>query len=509
MQHEEDSCPADAVYLHMRMPLYPTTAHGPCRAGWAALLGCLLCIGQCLAQLPHIDVARFYTLEGDPYVELYVGIETTQLVRRPVQGGYQGLAAVQVQLYSLPDSTRLFETREHLKTETLADSTQLPSLIQFQLRRALPPGNYGLTVSCQDAQANGTKARVYEARRFFYLTPQADSLTVSDLMLLQGYQPSDTQLTSFSKNGWELYPLATDGVLMGQDSLYFYWEYYRLDRKIQEPYYLAYYLRPAGSSEAPGQARTLTRPSLPRAYTSYVGGLPLAGLADGLYELHLELNTNTGRLLARQTRALAIYKEAETETQADLSAYDRLYGYKDEELRELIPQLQPISSRLEVDFARALRTEEERKNYFVSFWQKRARAGEAGEKEPAALALDYRKRLAYANQHFGLPGRAGWQTDRGRILLQYGAPNTLEQVDSDERSHPYQLWNYNTLDGQSAVSFVFADLGLTGNYQLIHSSHRREVQNTAWRQMIQQNGNGAAGGSPDTSPNQPILEPGR
>ena len=86
---------------------------------------------------------------------------------------------------------------------------------------------------------------------------------------------------------------------------------------------------------------------------------------------------------------------------------------------------------------------------------------------------------------FGSRQVKGYLTDRGRVYLQYGAPNDVKEVPSDPVTLPYEIWDYYYLNNQSNVKFVFYDPVLTGNdYELLHSNLYGEVQNPNWRMHL-------------------------
>ncbi len=78
------------------------------------------------------------------------------------------------------------------------------------------------------------------------------------------------------------------------------------------------------------------------------------------------------------------------------------------------------------------------------------------------LQTEYYRRVRYANRHFEVFGQDGWHSDRGRIYILYGPPDSVEhQMDSQSRD--YEIWRYNQLKR----TFVFFDQIGNGNYQLI------------------------------------------
>src|SRR5690242_2052641 len=69
-----------------------------------------------------------------------------------------------------------------------------------------------------------------------------------------------------------------------------------------------------------------------------------------------------------------------------------------------------------------LQTNEERENFIEEFWQRRSPDPDSVDNP---VKEEHYRRIAYANEHFA-SGVAGWRTDRGRIYIMYGKPDTLE-----------------------------------------------------------------------------------
>ena len=73
----------------------------------------------------------------------------------------------------------------------------------------------------------------------------------------------------------------------------------------------------------------------------------------------------------------------------------------------------------------ALVTDEERENFIENFWRRRDPNPDTEENE---YREEYYERIAYANEHFS-SGIPGWRTDRGRVYIAWGKPDSIE-------SHP-------------------------------------------------------------------------
>jgi GWxTD domain-containing protein len=86
-----------------------------------------------------------------------------------------------------------------------------------------------------------------------------------------------------------------------------------------------------------------------------------------------------------------------------------------------------------------LSTDEERDELIRQFWQRR----DAGAPAGINVRAEHYRRLAYANQHFAT-GNPGWKSDRGRIYIMYGPPNSIE-AHSVGVAQPYEVWHYREI----------------------------------------------------------------
>jgi hypothetical protein len=87
--------------------------------------------------------------------------------------------------------------------------------------------------------------------------------------------------------------------------------------------------------------------------------------------------------------------------------------------------------------------------------------------------------------------RHGFETDRGRVYLQYGPPTELHESRFEAGTKPYEIWQYNIIpNNETNVVFVFYDDDLVSNdYHLIHSTATGEVYNEQWKLYLNDNFN--------------------
>ncbi len=135
-----------------------------------------------------------------------------------------------------------------------------------------------------------------------------------------------------------------------------------------------------------------------------------------------------------------------------------------------------IATESEKKAFRQLTTDEERENFIATFWRLRDPDPDTEENE---YRLQYYERIAYANEHFS-SGKPGWMTDRGRIYITWGAPDSIESRPSGgsydrpawegggtTTAYPFEIWFYRSRDGlPTGVEFEFVDPSGSGEYRL-------------------------------------------
>jgi GWxTD domain-containing protein len=90
-----------------------------------------------------------------------------------------------------------------------------------------------------------------------------------------------------------------------------------------------------------------------------------------------------------------------------------------------------------------LKTDEEREKFIDYFWTIR-------NPDPSSPINIYKeehyKRLAYAEDHFGIGKRVpGWATERGHMYIVLGPPKQMSTYQTFDRVRPMQIWFYETV----------------------------------------------------------------
>ena len=149
---------------------------------------------------------------------------------------------------------------------------------------------------------------------------------------------------------------------------------------------------------------------------------------------------------------------------------------------------------------KALSNDEERDSFIEQFWLRRNPNPDSPENE---FREEHYRRIAYANEHFAA-GRPGWRTDRGRIYISYGKPDSIDahssggnyQRPQDEgggstSTFPFEIWNYHYMEGIGQnLDIEFVDTCQCGDYHFTINRGEKDalamvpgMGKTMWEEM--------------------------
>lgn len=134
---------------------------------------------------------------------------------------------------------------------------------------------------------------------------------------------------------------------------------------------------------------------------------------------------------------------------------------------------------------KALTTDDERENFIENFWRRRDPNPDTEDNE---YREEYYERIAYANQNYA-SGIPGWKTDRGRIYIAHGKPDSIESHPSggsydrpsyegggSTSTYPFEIWFYRHLDDVGdGLEIEFVDPTGTGEYRLARDANEKDA----------------------------------
>lgn len=177
------------------------------------------------------------------------------------------------------------------------------------------------------------------------------------------------------------------------------------------------------------------------------------------------------------------YLESASDTQHAVSLKQTFVEqYSLKQLRINIAALMPIARGAEVTFIRGVEQANDQKVlqlFFYNFWLNR----DASNPEKAWKL--YTEKLNFVAKTYGNAQEKGYETDRGRIYINYGHPDKLERCLQEKNARPYEVWFYYSANGRNNVKFLFVQPGMLSNqFILLHSTETDELVNPNWRSSL-------------------------
>ena len=162
---------------------------------------------------------------------------------------------------------------------------------------------------------------------------------------------------------------------------------------------------------------------------------------------------------------------------------ERLDGVYKKWLNEIVPWI--ITDEEQSAFKK-LSNNTERDIFIEQFWQRRDPTPDTAENE---YKEEHYRRIQYANEHYaaGLPG---WKTDRGRIYIMYGKPDSIdshpmggpyqrsqEEGGGQTETFPFEVWRYRYLEAlnQQEVEIEFVDDCSCGAYTMTMDRSKKDA----------------------------------
>lgn len=427
----------------------------------------------------YFSFAAFDQPGKSPYLETYLQISGTSVHYAPLKSSlFQSTVEVQW-VYKKGDKIVSFD--KYLLKSPEMDTlgmTMPPDFLDLQ-RTELDTGTYELELTLTDRNSNEQSYKINQRIDIHF---PKNAVSVSDIELLERYRASGTP-GKFTKSGYDLYPFVQGYYPKEVNRIIFYTEIYRSKEYAGSDVLVRYMISNNETkqvvNELVGTKKQATSDVVP-----LLAELPIDQLPSGNYQLNVEVRDRENKLLAyRQAffqRINPITKPLRLEDISLVNANNTFaakYTNADT-LKEYIACLTPILSPLEGQIAEnQLRVGDvnNMQQFFYYFWSKKEPMG------PEQAWTKYREEVEKVNTYFSMKNRKGYETERGRVYLKYGSPNTIVKEIQDPESYPYEIWHYYRLGTQTNRRFVFyAPDMASNNFRLLHSDARGELQDPNW-----------------------------
>lgn len=421
----------------------------------------------------------FFLNGKQPLVETNLLIKGNTVVYQKIRSGkYQGTVQVMIAISKLGKA--VYTDKYNLQSPETADSVGRTFNFIDQQRIPLDTGNYDIEISMHDINSKDEPVKALD--QVHIIVPQ--SVFFSDIQLIESYSKAEKP-GKLTKSGYDLVPHISDYYAPQENKLTFYSEVYKTLEQIgkDEKYLVSFYLTEKKNNQLMNNFSGFRR-----MLASDVGVIlqefNIELLPSGAYSLVLEVKNKENALIASHRRDFlrnnpGVALSAESISAIDLTgSFVENFKSKDS-LTECIHSLRPIASEMEKTFVNNLLDGGDfqmMKQYFLTFWQNRSPL------EPELAWANYSKEVKFVNKDFKTAIRRGYDTDRGRVYLQYGPPDNRTVSLHEPSAYPYEIWHYYRLKKQSNRRFVFYNTDLiTNDFVLLHSDALGEIMNDQWQ----------------------------
>ena len=420
--------------------------------------------------------AAFYDpADSATYVEIYFSLYRDQL-------GFIGSDTSRYQYAGVSISARVFDSSgrsidsaaTHFLTQ-VSDSAKIhqPGVRLFDmLPLKISPGHYRVNLTARD-DVSGVSGGVlldFQVPSF-----RVAGLTASDIEM--AYDLVELTTSSISganprliKEGYLVVPNPSGALQWKKDTLlHAYSELYGLSSG--GSFVVKYMVKDSSGNEIRDLGET--RYENPGATAVLARHFAISDLLPGQYYLVLEaIDLNTKQQTASSMKFSLL----------DLATLDQEVASEDAQL--MVNMAWYHLSEAEKIRIKALNSEGKR-NFVKQFWREM-------DDDPSTpvnpVYDDAVRRFAYANEQFSTHADKsnGWKTDRGRVYIMYGPPDSESEESVPGTSYPMIRWDYFKIEGGVIFIFVNDEKAGAADYRLVHSTHPRERQNEYWMDKYRQ-----------------------
>ena len=418
-----------------------------------------------------------------PYIETYLNVEgnSVKLVLN-AENKLQGKIEVQW-TYKQNDKVVHFD-KYNLLGQAISDTTQpIHNFVDLK-KVSLINGDYDVELKITDKNRSD---KSYVSTQHITVNYQPEKINISDIEFVESFSVS-TKAGTFTKSGYDIVPLVFNFFPKTMTSLKFYAEiYYTKEVLGDDDFLITYQISGHQNKNIINNLVSYSKQKT-SSVNIIMAELPIEDVNSGNYYLSVEVKDKKNNLLAsRKAFFQRINPPVKALRMDDLSVIkieNTFVSYMTDKdtLKNYIASLYPISTQFEANVAEnqvKLSNLESMQQFFYYFWSTR------NPQDPEQAWLNYYEEVKSVNAEYRCTSRKGYESDRGRVYLQYGRPNSISRSEFDGTTYPYEIWQYYAYKEQSNIKFVFMSRNLSANcYDLIHSTARGEFYDSNWEAQL-------------------------
>lgn len=419
----------------------------------------------------YLQTKQFSAPTVGNYVEIHIQFVGYTLNYLPVENGLIGEVAVQMTI-SQNDSI-VNSDAYRLNTPVMVDSI-IDDFYDIK-RFALNPGNYKVNLQLLDMNSDKDPVK---ATFMINVEEFSDALAISDVLIAESAYKGGEE-SPFYKSGYSIIPRISTFYPAELSNLPAYIEIYNMNELSDSVYGLKQYITNAETGEELSNLTIYSRHT-PEAVTPIFRQIDLTTVPTGTYTLNYTVIDRNFIELASQSFEFERSNDLESTINMSDIVIDPAFqaSITSDSVSYYLLSLIPISKPSQVKLIIAeykSKNEEKQRKMIQAFW-----------KETSGLKMydawiRYKIEVNKVEETYSSNYQKGYETDRGRVYLQYGPPSRTFVRENSPSEYPYEIWEYNKIGVFSNKKFVFYNPDLINNqYRLLHSDMVGELKNPRW-----------------------------
>ncbi len=431
--------------------------------------------GQNRQMRAYVDNKQFFAPEVGNYVEFHLQFIGYSINYKAKDGGLIGDVGVSMKISQ--GSITIKEDMYRLETPFMKDS-----LIEdfYDIRRyPLPAGTYQFDLELMDLNSEFPSLKLTQ---MLTVTEMSDAISISDIEVAEFAKRGDGT-SPFFKSGYDLIPRLVTFYPKELSSIPVYLELYNTNLLPDSVFAVRQTLTDATTGtellEVSQMSRHETAPVVP-----ILRQVDITNVPSGKFILSYTLLNRNMMELSTESYEF----ERSNEIMFNLNANDVVLdpafqnSITDDSVGFFLESLIPISGANEVkniiDIAKKKDGNLARK-HLQMFW-----AATAPENTNEAW-MKYKNQVLLVERLYSNNFQEGFETDRGRVYLQYGSPTNITERENSSTEYPFEIWMYNEIGKFSNKRFIFYNPDLVNNtYRLLHSDMIGELKNSGWQKEL-------------------------
>jgi len=433
----------------------------------------------------YLSTASFNSPDDGSYFETYLSVNGNSIIYNKIENRkFQG--SIEITMIFKKDEKIENFAKYELKSPEIADTSLVDFNFIDQQRFALPNGTYNFEIYVRDI--NNKNSDSISTSKIINIQYPEDKINISGIELVTSFKKSEEH-NILTKGGYDIIPYISKFFPENINSITFYSEIYNSDKTFgsKEKFLITCYIESFETNKKIKKFINNKRTDT-KAVNIVFNKFNITNLPSGNYNLVIEARDKQNNVIALnklffQRSNPNIHFEINDITALDVeNTFVQHYSNKDT-LMEFIRALNPISTNIERLFTSRQLINADLKTmqqYFLNFWQDRDNIN------PQAAWHKYYEKLFVVNSVYKTPIKKGYESDRGRVYLKYGNPNTISERHNEPSAYPYEIWHYYKLgNNQRNKKFVFyAEDIVTNDFVLIHSNAIGEISNYRWQILL-------------------------